>query len=438
MLTPCDTIVLCKILLTQDTERRILHDACIVIDKGLIIALGSQAICLQFQAKQTLNLGNALVMPGLVNAHTHVAMTFLRGLADDLPLMDWLNHHIFPVEKHLTAEIVELSALLGCAEMTRTGTTAFADMYLLEESVCAAVDTAGMKMLAGEVVFAFPSPAYATVEAALDLVRRQVARYKAHSRIRIAIMPHTVYTTTPEILCACQALAQELDISMHIHLAETPEETARCEVLFGKRPLALCQETGLCNARTTFAHVVDVTPTELNSLAASKAVIAHNPKSNMKLASGVAPVSAMLERGMLPGLGTDGAASNNALNLFSEMSACALLQKVHNNDSTLAPAQTVLDMATRGSAAALHWDGLGTLTVGGPADLIALDLDAPNLQPLYNPVSHLVYAASGHEVCFSMVNGETLYHNGHFLQIDYPTVLDEIKKLQQWVLRKRG
>jgi 5-methylthioadenosine/S-adenosylhomocysteine deaminase len=373
-------------------------------------------------------------MPGLINGHTHVSMTLFRGIADDLPLMEWLTGHIFPRERHLTAEVVELGALLGCAEMLRTGVTAFADRYLMENAVAAAVERGGLRCLMGEGIFSFPSPAYSSVNEGYALVREQAERYRGNSRIRVAVMPHSVYTTTPEILAACRDLAAELHVPLCLHLAETSTEVENCLASFGKRPVAYCRDLELLSPATVIAHGVHLDDGELDILAASGARIVHNPRSNMKLASGVAPLPAMLARGMLPGLGTDGAASNNSLNLFAEMSACALLHKAHSGDPTVCPAQTVFDMATLGSAAALGWPELGRLVPGAPADMIALDLDSPNLQPLYNPISHLVYAASGHEVCMTMVEGRIVYQNGSYRTLDHAALLREVRKLRRWIL----
>ena len=438
MSTVLDTLITADMLLTQNANRDILPHAAIGIKDGRIAVLGPQKKYGELPAVTTLHLGNTLLMPGLINGHTHAAMTFFRGLADDLPLMQWLTQHIFPVEQHLTADIVHLATLLGCAEMTRTGTTAFSDMYLLEQAVCTAADKAGMKVLAGEAFFTFPSPAYANSDEAFALIEEQIAAWKGHPRVRIAITPHAVYTTTPAQVQTCHALARKHGLPLHIHLAETPTETATCLTNFNKRPVAYLHDLGLLDKHTTIAHGVDLTEEELGLLAATGVRIVHNPKSNMKLASGIAPVAGMLRHGMLPGLGTDGAASNNTLNMFGEMTTCALLHKVAENDPTALPASTVLDMATLGSAAALGWEEMGTLATGGPADLIALDLNAPNLEPMYNPVSHLVYAASGHEVTLTMVDGQILYQDGRHLTIDYPLVQQEMRKIKKWVLQKKA
>lgn len=430
----CDLLVTADIVLTQNAERSIIEDGAVAVSGGRILAIGARESAEGVVAAERLGLGPALLMPGLVNAHTHVAMTVFRGLADDLPLMDWLTKAIFPREQRLTHEIVEMGALLGCAEMMRTGTTAFQDMYLLEDGVGRAADMSGLRCLMGEGIFSFGSKAFASLGKTCDLVREQARRYGAHPRIRVALMPHAVYTTTPEVLEVCRVLAEELDVMLHIHLSETAAEVAQSLKMFGKRPVAYARECGILGPRTSIAHGVELTDEELDVLAATGTHVVHNPKSNMKLASGVAPVPAMLARGMLPGLGTDGAASNNTLNMFAEMNACALLHKVDSMAPAVCGAQEVLDMATLGGAAALGWEGLGSLAVGGPADMIALDLTSPNLQPLYNPVSHLVYAASGHEVRMSMVEGNILYLDGAYRTLDYSCLLKEARKLKDWAL----
>ena len=435
----CDTLLHAACIVTQDDQRRILENASLAIDKGLIADIGPTAELQQrWQASETLQHEDKLVLPGLINAHTHAAMTFLRGLADDMPLMDWLNKRIFPVEQKLTPELVRLGSLMGYAEMLRTGTTACVDMYLFEASVFEAAETAGLRCLGGEAVFAFPSAAFSGPEADLDATRALAEKYRDHDRLRVAVNPHSVYTTTAEILTACRDLAQELNLPLHIHLAETPSETQICLSAQGKRPTEYCRSLGLLDVPCTLAHVVDVTSEELDLLARKNAVVAHNPSSNMKLASGAAPVAAMLARGIRVGLGTDGPASNNRLNMFSEMGRAALMHKLTGLDPTLLPAGQVLDMATLGGAAAMHDARLGTLAPGMAADCIALDLSEPNLQPMYNEVSHIVYAATGMETRMTMVGGEVLYNDGHFTRFDYPALRQEMRNVRRFVLEASG
>lgn len=433
----CDTLLHAGILLTQDEQRHIFENAALAIDAGRIVALGHhREMTAAWQARDVIDLSGMLVMPGLVNAHTHAAMTFLRGLADDMPLMDWLQQKIFPVEQCLTPELVRLGSLLGFAEMLRTGTTACVDMYIFETSVLEAADQAGLRCLAGEGVFAFPSACCPDAAAALERTRQMAARWAGHERLKVAVMPHSVYTTTAAQLAACRDLADELGLPLHIHLAETRQETALSLEQHGLRPVAYARNMGLLRPGTILAHVVDVDAGEIGLLARSGVDVVHNPSSNMKLASGISPVPAMHAAGVRLALGSDGAASNNRLNMFTEMGRAALLHKV-SGDPEAMPAPLVLDMATRGGAAATG-SGSGILAVGRPADCIALDLSAPNMQPLFNAASHAVYAATGMEVALTMVAGEVLYRDGRYSRFDYAALCREIRDLRRFVLRRLG
>lgn len=431
----CELLLTADFILTQDAERRIVEKGAVAINNGRIAAIVPMADAPD--AAGRIDFGPALLMPGLINAHTHVSMTVFRGLADDLPLMQWLSEEIFPREAHLDPVIVEIGALLGCAEMIRTGTTAFEDMYLFEDAVGLAAESSGLRCLMGEGIFSFGSVARGSLEKTYELLREQARRYAGNPLIRVGVMPHSVYTTTPDILENCRDLAEELGLMLHIHLSESAGEIAQSLEMFGQRPVAYAYERGILGPRSSIAHGVVLNDQEIDLLAANGTHVVHNPQSNMKLASGIAPVPGMLARGMLPALGTDGASSNNALNMFGEMRACALLHKVNGMNPAICTAQTVLDMATLGGAAALGWEGLGSLTVGGPADVIALDLTSPNMQPMYNPVSHLVYAASGHELRMNMVNGRVLYLDGTYRTLDYHGLLQEMRKIKAWALKKR-
>lgn len=435
----CDTLIRAGVVITQDEARRIISDGGIAILEGRIAAIGPWAeIQGGWSGAEFLDLQERLVMPGLINSHTHAAMTFLRGLADDLPLMTWLTETIFPVEARLTEEIVRLGSLLGYAEMLATGTTACVDMYIFEDAVLESAANSGIRCLGGEAVFQFPSAACADYRQALAKTAELAEKYAGHERINVAVNPHSIYTTTPDILAACRALALELDLPLHIHLAETEAETRECLAKHGMRPVRWCDQAGLFEARVIAAHLVDINDAEARLLAAKGATGCHNPSSNMKLASGAAPVWQQLEAGLKLGLGTDGPASNNQLNMFLEMGRAALLHKLTQADPAVMPAQTVLDMATLGGARVFANPSLGRLAPGSAADLIALDLNRPNMQPLYNPVSQAVYSASGHEVRLTMVAGEILYREGRFTRIDYPALLGEVEELRKFALHKVG
>lgn len=433
----CDILIMADIIATQNATREYLYDAGIAVCGTRIESIGPRAeLEKTWQPAVRRDLGRALVMPGLVNAHTHAPMTLLRGMADDLPLMEWLTKHIFPREAKLAPHMLEAGAMLGCAEMLRTGTTACADMYLNEPHVYRAFDKCGIKALVSEGIFAFPSIGCADPAGAFDVARAQAAEIKGHPRLRYAVAPHSVYTTSREIMEKCAALADELGLPLHLHLAETPSEVAQSLDLYGCRPVEAALQSGLLGSKTLIAHGVELDEAEIAILADKGASLGHCPKSNMKLASGAAPVSQAIKRGLNVALGTDGASSNNMLNMFSEMNAAALIHKLQSMDPTALPAQTVLDMATVNGGKALCWPELGSLAPGGPADLTALDLRSPNLAPLADgasPASHLVYAATGHEVFLTMVDGKILYDNGSFTSMDYDGVLREAQEICNWL-----
>lgn len=435
----CDTLLHAGRLVTQDAERRVLEASSLAIAQGRILDVGpSPDMEARWQADTCLHCEHMLVLPGLINAHTHAAMTILRGLADDMPLMDWLHQRIFPVEQHLTPRLVRLGSLLGFAEMLRTGITSCVDMYIFASAVLEAAAEAGIRCVAGEGVFAFPSAACAAPKDALEITRTLAAQYQGHERLAVAVMPHSVYTTTPAILAACRDLAQELALPVHLHLAETEAETRQCLAEHDRRPVAYCHHLGLLDVPCSLAHVVDVTAEEMDVLHDHRVMVVHNPSSNMKLASGTAPIPAMVERGITVALGTDGAASNNRLSLFTEMRRAALLHKLDSANPTCMPAPQLLDMATLGGAAVLGNVHLGSLEPGQAADLVALDLTEPNMQPLYNAPSQLVYAATGMETRLTMVAGEILYQDGHFTRFDYPALCREMDDVRRFVLKTAG
>jgi 5-methylthioadenosine/S-adenosylhomocysteine deaminase len=302
----------------------------VAIREGVITEIGAVGEMInKWHAADHCNLEHTLLMPGLINAHTHVPMTFLRGFADDLPLMNWLEEHIFPVEAKLTDRIVALGARLGMYEMMRTGTTAFVDSYLLEENVLHEAFHMGMRCAGGEAVFAFPSPAYRDLNDAETLYRRLAERFGTHGRIQVVMMPHSVYTTDDEVLKHCLHLSEELDMMLHIHLSESEDEVKKSRQLHnGLSSIMYAHKIGLLNDRSHLAHMVNVTNEELSLLASSGVGVVHNPVSNLKLASGIARIPDMLNAGIPIGLGTDGACSNNSLDMFETMKVLvAMLHK---------------------------------------------------------------------------------------------------------------
>lgn len=430
----CDTLLRCGWLVTQDEHRTVLADAGLAVAGGKVLAAGPWAETAAAHAPaETLDLADCLVLPGLVNTHTHAPMVLLRGLADDTPLMEWLEKHIWPIEGRLTPEHIELGMALACAEMLSCGTTCFCDMYVCQDRAWLAVERSGLRAVLGEGIFEFPTASYATVEEAFERAAAFMDSVRAHPRIRGCVALHALYTTSAETQARSMDLAERFGAPWTMHLAENREETARVLAGCGLRPVPCAASRGLLRPRALAAHCVDLDATDIRLLAESGCGVSHQPSSNMKLAAGIAPLPALLRAGVRVSLGADGAASNNSLNMFGEMKACALLHKAASLDATAVPAQAVLDMATINAAANLGWPELGRLTPGGAADLAALDLRAPNLQPLYNPVSHAVYAATGREVRLTMVAGRVLYRDGAFTTFDYPGLLAEVAGVARWV-----
>ncbi len=438
MTTRCDTLYTADYLVTQNDGRDIIHKGALAVAGDRIACTGhADLLEILYPEARRVDLGAAVLMPGLINAHTHVSMSLLRGFSDDKALMDWLTRAIFPQEAKLTPELVELGALFSFAEMVRSGTTSFYDMYMHERAVFRAADTMGLRGVLGESVTQyFPSLSCKDEEAYLELCRDFAEECKAHPRLRAAILPHAPYTTNPALLQRCRALADEAGSLFGMHLAETRGETETCLKNFGMRPIPYCESLGLFQPGSTFFHVVEAEDDELDILAQNRCAVTHCPASNMKLASGVAPVMKMVQRGIGVGLGTDGPASNNAQNMLREMYMASLLQKVNSLTPTDCPAQLALDLATRGGSSALHEPCIGTLEPGMKADFIALSLAAPNMQPVHNIVSNIVYAATGAENILTVVDGRELYRNGQWLTCDYEALCNELKQVYAWARKK--
>ena len=370
-------------------------------------------------ARRTELPGHALI-PGLVNLHTHAAMTLMRGLADDRALMDWLQNHIWPVETRLvSSEFVRDGTLLACAEMLRGGITCFNDMYFYPEAAGRAALAAGMRAALGIIVIEMPS-AYAAD--AQDYLSKGLATrdgLKDESLLTFCIAPHAPYTVGDRTFERIAMLQGELDLPLHIHLHETRDEIEQSLARHGARPLARLLGLGLVDANLIAVHAVHVTEQEASLLAEEGCHVAHCPSSNLKLASGIATPDRLLKAGVNVGLGTDGAASNNRLDIFTEMRLAALLAKGSSGDATVLPAHTVLEMATVRAARALGLeDRIGTLAPGKCADMTAVNLGALDLAPCYDPLSHLVYAAGREHVSHVWVNGELLVENGRLTRLD--------------------
>jgi len=430
---PIDLIIMGDHIVSMDESGTVYEHGAVAVDDGLILAVGpADEIAAEYSAAETLGGENRVVMPGLINGHTHAAMTLLRGIADDLALMDWLNNYIFPAEvEFVDAEFVRIGTELACWEMIRGGTTTFVDMYYFPDTVAEVVDSCGLRALVSETVIDQRSP---DAEDAADSINKGIAfieRWKGrNSRITPIFGPHAIYTLSADQLKAVRDAAIEQGVGISIHMSESPFELQYSKDTFGKTSVEFFDSIGFFDAPVIAAHMVWPTDAEIGILVDRKVGVIHNPTSNMKIASGIAPVAKMLQAGVRIGLGTDGAASNNDLDMWEEMRLASFLQKVDTMDPTVLPASTVLKMATRGGAVAIGLgDTIGSIEVGKRADIIQVAFDDVHHVPTYDVISHLVYVTDEQDVASVVVDGKLLMKDGDFLTIDTKRVAAEANAL---------
>lgn len=427
---PLDILIRNGRVLTMDPDLTEFRDGAVAIRGEQIVAVGGSETVGRRSARQVIDARGGIVMPGLVNTHTHAAMTLFRGLADDVPLMRWLNDHIFPAEAALDPHQVYCGALLACAEMILSGTTTFCDMYLFEDAVARAVQAAGMRAVVGEVLFDFPSPNYGPIERGFDYTADLIARYRDDPLITIAVEPHSPYLCAPDLLQRAFELAGRHGLPMVTHLAETVSEVQTVRQRYGRTPVEHLEQLGVLGPHVLACHCVQLSETDIERLRRYDVKVSHNPESNMKLASGIAPVPDLIAAGVCVGLGTDGAASNNNLDLLLEMDTAAKLAKVHRLDPTALDAATVLRMATSAGARALGLEArIGSLEPGKRADIILLDMHKPHLTPLYHPASQLVYAARGSDVATVIINGRIVMQDGRILTFDVDQAMADVNQI---------
>jgi len=411
-----------RYVVTMDPQRHVIENGAIAIAGQRILAAGAKAeIERRYQARQRLDRPDAILAPGLISTHTHAAMSLLRGIADDLRLQEWLEHYIFPAEaRNVTPDFVRWGTRLGCLEMLLSGTTTFTDMYYFEDVAAEATREAGMRGVLGETIIGFPSPDAKTPAAALAFTARFLNRFHDDSLIVPAVAPHAIYTNSDETLRAARVLANRHQAPLLIHLSETKRENDECLAKRHVTPTKALDDLGVLNGRTVAAHCVWVDEADLAILKARGVGIAHCPSSNMKLASGVAPVTRMLALDLPVGLGPDGpAGSNNDFNMFEEMDLAAKLQKVITGDPRNLSAAAAVEMATIRGARALGMEKeIGSLEAGKRADLISIRLDRPNAVPLYNVYSQMVYALKGSDVEDVMVNGRLVVKDARALTLN--------------------
>jgi 5-methylthioadenosine/S-adenosylhomocysteine deaminase len=431
-----DMIVLGGTILTMEEGSDPITSGAIAIADGKIAAVGPAEELLELAPTgEVLTATSCIVMPGLVNTHSHLAMTLLRGLADDLPLKEWLENHIWPAEKtHMSRDAVRVGTRLAAAEQLLGGVTTTTDMYFFGDEVCSVLAEAGMRGVVAESLIDFATPRCETPEEMMIKQRELIEEYQDHPLITPSIAAHSPYTVSAPNLVKEAELADEFGVPYQIHLSETRWEVEKLLDEKGASPVAYLADLGVLSERVVAAHCVHVSPEDIELLAEFEVGVSHNPASNLKLASGVSPVPVMVERGVKLGLGTDGAASNNTLDLMRDMQLTALLHKATSGDPTALPARKMIELATVDGARVLGLDDrIGTLTEGRDADLICIDTDRAHATPLFDPYSHLVFAARAADVRHVVIRGKVVVRKGGLETIDLETVLAEARALAEQI-----
>ena len=434
-----DTILRARWVIPVEPTNTILEHHSVIIDKGCITAIESNDIAEQsYQSDDVIDLGQHALIPGLINTHTHVAMNLFRGIADDLPLMTWLNEHIWPAEqKWVDRAFVYDGSLLAMAEMLRGGITCFNDMYFFPDATAEAAIDAGMRCTIGLIALDFPTVWAKNAHEYLSKGFSVHDQFKNDPLISTAFAPHAPYTVSDEPLQKIQTYADELDIPIHMHIHETADEVQQAVDANAKRPLQRLQELGLLTPKLLAVHMTQLNDDEIMLCAKQGVNVIHCPESNLKLASGFCPAAKLLDAGANLALGTDGAASNNDLNMLGEMRTAALLAKGVAQDASAMPAAQVLYCATMGGAKAMGREQeIGSLSVGKLADITAIDLSAIETQPIFDPISHIVYCADRNQVSDVWVGGKRLLKQGQLTTIDTESVLAKAKTWQQAISTK--
>jgi len=431
--TELDILISGGTTLTISPDMAIVENSEIGIKNGTIAFVREQEGSLEdYRCKKRIDASGSLIMPGLVNTHTHLPMVCFRGLADDLPLMEWLNNHIFPAEaKYVNRDMVYHGSLLAMAEMMLSGTTTFCDAYFFEGAVAEATRETGMRGVVCQGFIDFPTPDNPDPSKKEYTARSFIEKWTGVSPlITPALVCHSPYTCSPETLTLIQGIAREHDLLFLIHLAETKDEVSLIQERYGTTPVRHLHGLGILDDRTVPAHCVWVDDEEIDIMAACGVKVSHIPESNMKLAAGNAPIPHMLERGITVSLGTDGCASNNDLDMLLEMDTTAKVHKVAEMDPTVMDAETVLRMATIEGARALGMDdSIGSIEAGKCADIIILDMNKPHLTPLYNGYSQVVYAATGADVATSIINGQVVMEQRHLLSMDIADSMAMVRRI---------
>ncbi len=419
------------IMLIED-EVRVIKNGFLSVESGKIADFGEWGGSLARipQNCETVDLAGKLLMPGLINSHSHVAMTIFRGLGDDMSLMDWLNNCIFPAEKHLTKDWVYWGTMLGCIEMIRSGTTMVNDMYLFMDDAVKAYLETGLRAMVGEGVFDFPTPSVGAAEEAIAVIIERIKRWKDYPLIEPVMVAHSTYTCSADLLKRVSEVAHEYGVRFHVHLAESEHEVDIVQKAQNLRPVEYLDSMGLIDNELLAAHMVHPSEAEIEMFAARGGNVLHCPESNMKLSSGFAPVGKFIDHNINVALGTDGCASNNNLDMFREMSFAAKIHKGFSGDPIKVGCDDVLRMSTVNGAKALGVSGVtGSIEIGKSADLIVVDFSAAHMRPVYNYASQLVYAACGADVSHNMVAGKWLLKERKIMTINEDEVFNNIEHI---------
>ena len=433
-----DLVVLGGTVVTMNPGREVIEDGGVAVKAGRIVAVGTRAeISGKYVSRQTINAAGRMIIPGLINGHTHVPMVLFRGLADDLDLQEWLTKYIFPAEaKNVTEEFVRAGTRLGLAEMIRGGTTTYCDMYYFEDAIAEETAKAGVRGVLGETVIDFPVADNKTNAEAMAYVEKFVKRWQGHELIVAAIAPHAPYTVSEKHLRAARAFSDRTGAPIVTHISETKREVDDSIKAHGASPIAYLDRIGFLGERVIAAHVVWPQGTDSQILKRHGVGVVHNPQSNMKLAAGVAPVPQLMKEGLKVGLGTDGAASNNDLSMWEEMDSAAKLHKVMSNDPKVMSAQEAFELATISGAAALHLEKeIGSLEVGKRADLVIVEGDSLNQIPSYNVYSDLVYATKASAVQTVIINGRVIMRDRRLLTLNERAIKASAKVFRERIVK---
>ena len=425
-------------ILSMDKNFSIINDGAIIIDKGKIVEIGdSEKLRINFPVLKSIEAKGKLVMPGLINTHTHSAMTIFRGFADDIALKSWLHEFVFPSEaKYINAETVKLGTTLAIVEMLLSGTTTYNDMYFYVQEAAEVTEKFGMRAVLSEGIIDYPTPSAASPEIGIIHTEELLQNWKNNTLINIAISAHSPYSCSKNLLQKVKSFADKHAIKLHIHLAETQWEVVEIQKLHKLTPTEYLESIGILDSNVIAAHSVHLTEHDIDLYAKYGLGVAHNPECNMKLASGVAPIPKLLAKGVKVGIGTDGVASNNNLDIFQDLRTAAFVHKLVNSNPSLANAKEMVKMATIGGAQVLGLEHeIGSLEKGKKADLLIVDLFKPHLMPIYDIYSHIVFSMTGNDVETSIINGKIVMENRFIKGLDFANLSSQVQEIANKIIK---